>query len=72
MYLIIGLRNVHPWTFLAPRIINDYSIAFFDRLLKGASAPLMDGNTPSPYQEVTVASRHVGLVPQLEAQERRS
>jgi len=33
---------------LAHRIINDYTIAFFDRYLNGILSPLVDRTTPSP------------------------
>lgn len=49
----------------AHRIINDYTIAFFDRYLNGGSPSLVDGFTPSPYEEVTVASRNVTAPGQL-------
>ena len=45
----------------AHRIINDYTIAFFDRFLTGTSEPLVDGRTPSPYPDVTVASRNTSF-----------
>ncbi len=66
LYLIIGfpdseLMNIRR----AHRIINDYTVAFFDRYLNGASNPLVDGHTPGPYQEVTVASRNVRSVAQF-------
>jgi len=43
----------------AHRIINDYTIAFFDRYLKDESPALVSGAAPSPYEEVTVASRNI-------------
>jgi predicted dienelactone hydrolase len=43
----------------AHRIINGYAVAFFDRYLAGTSEPLVDGRTPSPYDEVVVSSRNV-------------
>jgi len=46
----------------AHRIINDYTIAFFSRYLNGSPEPLVDGKTPSPDPEVTVASRHVDSI----------
>jgi hypothetical protein len=60
LYLIIGvpdsalmdIRRAHA-------IINDYTVAFFDRYLNGASERLVDGQTPSPYEDVTVAVRNV-------------
>lgn len=60
LYLIIGLPDVHLMNIRrAHRIINDYSIAFFERFLNGNADRLVDGTTPSPYPEVTVASRQV-------------
>jgi predicted dienelactone hydrolase len=44
---------------LAHRIINDYTIAFFDRYLNGVRSALVDGSTPSPYLDVTVSSRNI-------------
>jgi dienelactone hydrolase len=32
------------------RIINDYTLAFFERYLNGIDAPLVDGATPSPHR----------------------
>jgi predicted dienelactone hydrolase len=60
LYLIIGfpdseLMNIRR----AHRIINDYTVAFFERYLNGDVNLLVDGHTPGPYQEVTVASRNV-------------
>jgi hypothetical protein len=60
LYLIVNLpapakmpiRQAHA-------IINEYTVAFFDRYLNGVSGPLVDGRSPSPYREVTVASRNV-------------
>jgi hypothetical protein len=46
-------------------IINEYTLAFFNRYLNGDQASLVDGETPSPYEEVTVASRNVTLSRQL-------
>jgi hypothetical protein len=43
----------------AHRIINDYTIAFFNRYLNDQSPALVDGMAPSPYEEVTVASRNI-------------
>jgi dienelactone hydrolase len=43
----------------AHRIINDYTVAFFDRYLNGVPNRLVDGQSAGPYPEVTVASRHV-------------
>jgi hypothetical protein len=54
----------------AHRIINDYTVAFFERYLNGTSVPLVDGRTPSPYEEVTVASRNVGTPDQLAQHDR--
>jgi predicted dienelactone hydrolase len=49
---LMNIRRAH-------QIINAYSIAFFDRYLMDDAVPLVDGHTPSPYDEVTVASRNV-------------
>jgi predicted dienelactone hydrolase len=43
----------------AHRIINAYTVAFFDRYLAGTSERLVDGRTPSPYDEVVVSSRNI-------------
>ena len=60
LYLIIGLTDPQLMDIRrAHRIINDYTIAFFERYLNGSSEPLVDGQTPSPYPEVTAASRNV-------------
>jgi len=60
LYLIIGVPD---WTLMdirqAHTIINDYTLAFFDRYLNGLSGPLVDGQSPSPYADVTGASRNV-------------
>jgi len=66
LYLIIGfpdpeLMNIRR----AHRIINDYTVAFFERYLNGEPNLLVDGHTPGPYQEVTVASRNVAKADQL-------
>jgi predicted dienelactone hydrolase len=50
---LMDIRRAH-------RIINAYTIAFFERYLKGISMSLVDGYTPSPFAEVTVASRNIG------------
>ena len=49
---LMNVRRAH-------RIINDYTIAFFERYLNGSSARLVDGMSPSPYPEVTTVSRNV-------------
>jgi hypothetical protein len=48
----IDVRRAH-------RIINDYTIAFFDRYLNGTPSPLVDGASPAPDENVTVAARNV-------------
>lgn len=48
----IDVRRAH-------RIINQYTIAFFDRYLDGRRTPLVDAATPSPFPEVTVSRRNV-------------
>jgi predicted dienelactone hydrolase len=60
---LMDIRRAH-------RIINDYTIAFFERYLNGAPVSLVDGRTPSPYQEVTVASRNAGAPDHLSQQDR--
>lgn len=40
----------------AHRIVNAYSVAFFDRQLKGRAAALLDG-PPEPYPEVLFETR---------------
>ena len=45
----IGAERVHG-------IINAYSLAFFDRELRGRPAPLLDG-PPPPFPEVTFEAR---------------
>ncbi len=39
------------------RILNQYSLAFFDRHLKDLPAPLLD-NRPADYPEVTITARN--------------
>jgi predicted dienelactone hydrolase len=66
LYLIIGIPDSQLMGIRrAHRIINDYTIAFFDRFLDGTTGPLVDGHTPSPYPEVTVASRNATSSAQL-------
>jgi predicted dienelactone hydrolase len=48
----IDVRRAH-------RIINDYTVAFFDRYLNGTRTPLVDGWSPAPDDNVTVAARNV-------------
>ena len=43
----------------AHHIINAYTIAFFERYVNGVQTPLVDGSAPSPYPDVTVATRNV-------------
>ncbi len=54
----------------AHRIINAYTLAFFDRYLNGVPGALVDGHTPSPYAEVTVASRNIPPAVELARNER--
>jgi predicted dienelactone hydrolase len=49
---LMNIRRAH-------QIINDYTVAFFERYLKGSSGILVDGMSPSPYPEVTTVSRNV-------------
>ena len=44
---------------LAHEIINAYTVAFFNRYLNGAPSALVDGATPSPYEDVTVTARNI-------------
>jgi len=55
---VMDIRRAHM-------IINVYTVAFFDRYLNGRSSPLVDGHTPSPYEEVTVASRNIPASDQI-------
>lgn len=58
--LIIRLPNLELMDIRrAHGIINNYTIAFFERYLNGSSERLVDGISPSPYPEVTAASRNV-------------
>ena len=68
LYLVVGfpdsqLINIRR----AHRIINDYTVAFFDRYLNGVPDPFVDGSTAGPYPEVTVASRNVADSAQVAA-----
>ena len=66
LYLIIGFPDSELMDIRrAHRIINDYTVAFFERYLNGEASLLVDGHTPGPYQEVTVASRNVPNADQL-------
>jgi hypothetical protein len=49
---LMDIRRAH-------RIIGDYTVAFFERYLNGTSTPLVDGRTPSSYEEVTASARDV-------------
>ena len=58
--LIVHIPDLHLMPIRrAHRIINDYTVAFFDRYLNDQEDPLVDGQSPSPYEEVTVASRNI-------------
>lgn len=60
LYLIIGVPDSSLMDIRrAHTIINDYTVAFFDQYLNGVPGRLVDGQTPSPYEDVTVASRNV-------------
>jgi hypothetical protein len=50
---LMDIRRAHD-------IINAYTIAFFNRYLNDVPNALVDGVTPSPYEDVTVASRNIG------------
>ena len=54
---LMNIRRAHE-------IINAYTVAFFARYLNGTSGRLVDGRTPSPYEEVTVAARNIPAVEQ--------
>lgn len=41
------------------RVINDYTVAFFERYLAGDASPLVDGRPAGPYPEVTVSARNI-------------
>lgn len=63
LYLIIRLPNLELMDIRrAHQIINDYTIAFFERYLNGSSERLVDGISPSPYPEVTTVSRNVACL----------
>jgi predicted dienelactone hydrolase len=49
---LIDVRRAH-------RIVNEYTVAFFDRYLNDVPALLVDGRTPAPFDEVVVSSRNV-------------
>ena len=49
---LMDIRRAHD-------IINAYTIAFFNRYLNDVPNALVDGVTPSPYEDVTVASRNI-------------
>jgi predicted dienelactone hydrolase len=60
LYLILRLPGAGPSDIQrAHRIINDYTIAFFERYLNGAAPLLVDGESAAPYPEVTVAARNI-------------
>ena len=72
--LIIGLPDSQLMNIRrAHKIINDYTLAFFEQYLNGTPETLLDGHTPSPYEEVTVASRNVvNSAPMASGQKRSS
>lgn len=72
--LIIGLPDSQLMNIRrAHKIINDYTLAFFEQYLNGTPEALVDGHTPSPYEEVTVASRNVvNSTPMASGQKRSS
>ena len=49
---LMNIRRAH-------RIVNDYTVAFFERYLNGSSERLVDGMSPPPYPEVTAVSRNL-------------
>jgi predicted dienelactone hydrolase len=72
LYLVVRLPSLERMRVRrAHRIINDYTLAFFERYLNGESDRLVDGMTPSPYEEVTVASRNITGLEQLALTDRR-
>ena len=60
LYLVINLPSLARMNIRqAHHIINAYTIAFFERYVNGVQTPLVDGSAPSPYPDVTVATRNV-------------
>ena len=49
---LIDIRRAH-------RIINDYTLAFFERDLNGTSTSLVDGRRRPRNEEVTLAARNI-------------
>jgi hypothetical protein len=64
---VAGSRHALALHGLAPRRHDAFGdartcalpVAFFERYLNGRLGPLVDGRTPSPYDDVTVASRNI-------------
>ena len=52
---VLGIGTINPYRCI--RIVNTYTLAFFDRYLKGQDAPLLKGPS-SEYPEVIFASRN--------------
>jgi hypothetical protein len=60
LFLALRMPSLHLMsTPRAHRIINAYTIAFFERYLEGRMNALVDGRSPGPYPEATVAVRNV-------------
>jgi predicted dienelactone hydrolase len=58
--LIIHVPDAHSTNIRrAHEIVNAYTLAFFEHYLNGSERSLVDGKTPSPYEEVIVASRNL-------------
>ncbi len=57
--LLLRLPNPLMDVRRAHRIINQYTVAFLNRYLNGVDDPLVDGSSPAPYTDVTVASRNI-------------
>lgn len=60
LYLIVAIPDAKRMEIRrAHRIINDYTIAFFERYLNGVDAPLVTGGS-APDADVTVSKRNLG------------
>jgi hypothetical protein len=64
LHLIVDFPSAHLGDQRrAHRIINAYTLDFFERYLNGVEAPLASGSAKAPYPEVTVRAEHVGPGP---------
>lgn len=64
LHLLVNLPSAHLGDQRrAHRIINAYTLDFFERYLNGVEAPLTSGSARGPYPEVTVRAEHVGPRP---------